>query len=343
MTKKIIWLLVVLHLAISGSGARALTPQQEAVLLSRVRPTISVDLTQLQTLPANILNYSGGLAGASTCTNSSGVIVLQTTACFDHTPSGAPLGLRIWHAVTNVYLNSGAPATQTVVVASGLQYTISFWGAGTLALTGACTHALVGAAGTLTSFSCTTTTTVLVATDTGLTATAYPQIEAAPYAGPRCITAGTSATCPLDLPSLTTYAAGFLIGNPGTFIIEANTVSNSSNLVSFATPSYNMYVSNDNGVSTSYAFATMSGPLGSGNWFLGARVGLSWSGVTYWGSGNGSAAITVNGRIAPSGTIFLGSNGSATVLDGYVRKIAEYNVALSGQQLQSRTVLGSQF
>ena len=323
------------------TGAIALTQNQEVPLLGGgAQAAAYTDFTQLSALPPSLYNFTGGTAGASTCTNASGVIVIQTGPCFDHTPAGTPLGLRTWHAVTNLYLNSNAPATQTVAVANATQYTISFWGTGTLTLAGACTQVIVGSAGVLTSYTCTSATTSLVATDSGLTSTAYPQVEAFAYAGPRCVTGTSSATCTQDVPSLTGPTLAAMQGKSGAIIIEAFTPSNPNNLVSIADSGYNFYISNSNGAGANSEFGVKNVSnllLKSGTWYTGARVGVSWLGTASLFSGNGSAPTT-SVYVAPSGNIYLGSNGSATPLDGYIRRDAFYTQSLSSATLQKFTV-----
>ena len=122
-------------------------------------------------------------------------------ACSDHNPSTlAALGCRSEPQRTNLYLNNTAPATQTITVANGTTYTISFYGTGTLTLAGACTTTMTGSAGVRTSYSCTTATTSLVATDvtSSLTASAYPQVETGAFATSPILVYTAAVTVPAD-------------------------------------------------------------------------------------------------------------------------------------------------
>ena len=118
---------------------------------------------------------------------------------FDHNPSTlAALGGQSFPQRTNLFLNSLSPAGQTIPVASGLAYTISFYGTGTLTYTGACTGTLTGtSATTLTQATCTAATTSLViASVTG--SVTYPVVELGAFAGPRILTYGAAVTVPAD-------------------------------------------------------------------------------------------------------------------------------------------------
>lgn len=52
-------------------------------------------------------------------------------------PAITNLGLWVWEARTNLFLNSQAPATQSIAVVSGSVYTVSLYGVGSLVLSGA--------------------------------------------------------------------------------------------------------------------------------------------------------------------------------------------------------------
>ena len=129
--------------------------------------------------------------------------------------AGAPAsGLRDEATATNLYLNSGAPATQTITVANTTQYAGSILGTGTQAFTGAFTATLTGSANALTQTTRTSTTTSLVATDTSLTATAYPQVEAGAFATSRVITGASSVTRAADTLGTTGVLASLATTNP---------------------------------------------------------------------------------------------------------------------------------
>jgi hypothetical protein len=137
---------------------------------------------------------------------------------------GAPAsGLRDEAAATNLYLNSGVPATQTITVANATQYTGSILGTGTQAFTGAFTATLTGAANTLRQATQTSATTSLVATDTSLTSTAYPQVEAGSFATSRIITSASSASRSADTIGVTGLLASLAVTSP--IIVERQSIA----------------------------------------------------------------------------------------------------------------------
>ena len=84
--------------------------------------------------------------GSATRTNAAGVLEVQGTdvARIDHDPVGfARQGLMLETARTNLFVQSGSPATQTIVVNS-VPHVLSFYGAGTITLAGAHVATVVG-------------------------------------------------------------------------------------------------------------------------------------------------------------------------------------------------------
>ena len=143
-----------------------------------------------------------------------------------NTPSAGAYasGLRDEAAATNLYLNSKAPATQTITVVDGTTYTGSILGTGTQAFTGAFTATLIGTANTLTQTTqAAATVTSLVATDTSLTATAYPQVEVGSFATSRIITGASSVTRAADTIGVTGLLAALVVTNP--IIVERQSIA----------------------------------------------------------------------------------------------------------------------
>jgi len=133
-------------------------------------------------------------------------------------------GLRDEATATNLYLNSGAPATQTMTVVDGTTYTGSILGTGTQAFTGAFTATLIGAAGTLTQTTqAAATVTSLVATDTGLTSTAFPQVEVGSFATSRIITGVSAVSRAADVIGITGFLASLATTNP--IIVERQSIA----------------------------------------------------------------------------------------------------------------------
>jgi hypothetical protein len=111
---------------------------------------------------------------------------------FESDANGNLLGYLNEPAATNIYLNSQAPATQTITV-TAQAYTLSFYGTGTIVLTGTYTGTLTGTgAANLVQLTFTPTAGSLITTLTGTVTNV--QLEAGSFATSRIITAGASVT-----------------------------------------------------------------------------------------------------------------------------------------------------
>ena len=117
--------------------------------LSGQRPTLDLRFAEDRTLVdattgANLIAFTRASSG--TYVGSDGLIKLATTdeARFDHSPTtGESLGLLVEESRTNLLLNSATLATQNVTV-TAIAHTLSFYGTGTVSLSGAHSATLVG-------------------------------------------------------------------------------------------------------------------------------------------------------------------------------------------------------
>lgn len=118
---------------------------------------------------------------------------------FNYNPdTSAYEGIVLEVAATNLLLNSETLSTQTVTVANTTQYTIAFYGTGTVVLSGALSATLVGT-GTYkkTKLTFTTTATSLVVTVTG--SVKYAQLETGAISTSWMKTLGSTATRSADV------------------------------------------------------------------------------------------------------------------------------------------------
>ena len=105
-------------------------------------------------------------------------------------------------AATNLYLNSNAPATQVITV-TAQQYTLSFYGTGTLTLSGASTAGpLVGTGAEPNRVSLTFTPSAGSLTVTLSGSISRPQLETGPAATSPIITTGSAATRTADVMTI---------------------------------------------------------------------------------------------------------------------------------------------
>lgn len=127
----------------------------------------------MRVLPPATITPSGSFTRASNGTYWDRAGVMQTasndTPRWDHDPvTGEAAGLILENAMTNLLLNTATLATQGVTV-TAQQYVLSFYGTGTVTLSGVHAHAVVGtgASPTRTSYAFTPTAGTLTCTVTG--------------------------------------------------------------------------------------------------------------------------------------------------------------------------------
>lgn len=142
------------------------------------------------------------LTRASTATYWDSTGTLQTAAVniarFGYTRDGSLLGLLVEPAATNVLWNNATLSTQTRTVSNGTQYTLSFYGTGSVTLSGAATGTTSGTgATTRVTRTFTTTSTSLTLTVSG--SVTYAQLETGLDATSVIVTAGASASRSADV------------------------------------------------------------------------------------------------------------------------------------------------
>ena len=138
---------------LSSSRVTSLThrPQQDFPLWDKAgtRPSLDLQFADRRdlvdaTTGSNLVDFTRASSG--TYVGSDGLIKTATTdeARFDHNPTtGESLGLLVEESRTNLLLNSATLATQNVTV-TAIAHTLSFYGTGTVSLSGAHSATLVG-------------------------------------------------------------------------------------------------------------------------------------------------------------------------------------------------------
>ena len=172
-------------------------------------------------------NISVSRASAANYFNSAGVLTSAAVdePRFDHDPvTLASKGLLVEVSRTNLLLNSASLSTQSVVV-TAVAHTLSFYGTGTITLSGASTAGpLVGSGAFPTRSTLTFTPTAGTLTLTVTGTVEYAQLEIGSFASSYITTAGASATRSSDQPTVTPISS-FYNQAEGTAFIQLSQVA----------------------------------------------------------------------------------------------------------------------
>jgi hypothetical protein len=209
-----------------------ITPAYSPTATERVLPRMALDFT------TGVLDSRVTISRAlntATRTNSSGVIEIVNANLprFDYNPvTLAARGLLIEETRTNLFLNSlingTSLSTQTVVV-TAVAHTISFYGTGTITLTGAAIATVTGTGVYPNRQTLTFTPIVggLICTVTG--SVQYAQLEVGAFATSYIPTAATSVLRNADAVSMTgTNFSDWYNASQGAFFVQATPTSNTS-------------------------------------------------------------------------------------------------------------------
>lgn len=309
---------------------------------------MSLDFTTSTTLDSRVV-ATGGVNG--TVANSSGVLVTASAPRFDYSPTalGTLKGILVEEARTNLFLNSDLLgtnlATQNVTV-TAQPYTITFYGTGSITLSGAATAVINGtgvyptrvistftpAAGTLT---CTVSGTVQ-----------YAQIEAGSFETSFIPTAGATVTRTADVLTMSgTNFSSWYNDSTGTFIAEAIPPAVTGALrwmICDTGAGKGCFISSGGKASSGLVFggdATTANIVNYGknsvNKFAFAYDGTN-TAITCLNGGT-VATGTNNWHTGITGITLASRSGGFQLLNGWLRKVSFYASRLSNSQLQSLT------
>lgn len=321
----------------------ALSARKIALLSGAAGP--SLDLNFLPGILDPRITFTRA-AGPATYFDSAGALQTAGTnvARFDYDPATlAPRGLLIEEARTNLLLNSATLSTQTVTVAA-VANTLSFYGTGTVTLTGVSTAGpLVGTgANNRVSLTFTPTAGSLVCTVSGTVTNA--NLEAGAFATSYITTTGASATRAAEVATMP--AAGWF--NPAAISVAADVMP----LAPSGAPTW---ISVDDGTNSNrnvlytsslavHQFQALGGATSfdatSGTLTQNAvnRMGAVWSAGRQLVSVNGSApVVTAFASLPTVTTLRIGSNPSLAQANGAFRRIRYWPRQLSASELQSAT------
>jgi hypothetical protein len=209
-----------------------ITPSFSLTATERVLPKLALDFTTATLDPRVTFTRSGNTA---TYINSSGVITAINADLprFDYNPTTLICqGLLIEESRTNLLLNSlidGTSLSAQSVTVAATAYTLSFYGTGSIDLSGTHTATVIGT-GTYPSrktYTFTPTAGSLTLTVTGTIQ--YAQLEAGAFATSFIPTAGTSVTRNADVATMTgTNFSSWFNATEGTYVVWGALPSNYS-------------------------------------------------------------------------------------------------------------------
>lgn len=206
-----------------------MTPSFALTATERVLPRLALDFTTASLDPRITFTRAGNTA---TVTDSNGVIVGVNADLprFDYDPvSLVCKGLLVEEARTNVLLNSlidgTSLATQTVVVTAAAR-TLSFYGTGSVVLSGAASATVIGTGAypSRRTYTFTPTAGNLTLTVTGTVQ--FAQLEIGAFATSFTPTAGAAVARNADLASMTgSNFTGWFNPSAGAFVATANALT----------------------------------------------------------------------------------------------------------------------
>jgi hypothetical protein len=312
-----------------------------------IKPTLLLDFANTEELDPRIT-----FTRASTATYFDAFGVIRTApsgvARFDHNPATFEnLGLLLEEQRTNLLLNSGSLATQNITV-TAVSTTLSFYGTGTVTLSGASTAGPLVGTGSSNRVSLTFTPTAGTLTLTVSGSVGNAQLEAGAFATSYIPTVASQVTRAADAASMT--GADF-----SSWYNQAEGTLYSESSRPFPVPSggvARVFEINDGTVNNrlinSYHSATAALFFVGANNSTQANISLTTSAVgrklasayqlnNFAASVNGGTVGTSATGILPVVTqAQIGSSGSTT-LNGHIRKIAYYPIRVSNTNLQALT------
>jgi hypothetical protein len=267
---------------------------------------------------------------------------------WDYNPSTHALnGLLIEEARTNLLLNSATLGTQSVTV-TAVATTLSFYGTGTVTLSGTFAGSLVGTGAfpARASLTFTPTAGTLTCTVTGTVTNA--QVEAGAFPTSYIPTTAASVTRAADNASMPT--AAWFNASAGTLqaevmIARATEAARFAGLVQIDSGSNTnrFNITTWTGLNSIRIFAAPSNPgVILGNWIANAitKGAATYAGLAVTGSLNGAAIQSGAMGSSPVGINNLKVGCSAAAgdeLDGWIRRIRYWPRALSNAELQAVT------
>lgn len=327
-----------------------ITPSFNLTATERVLPKLALDFTTATLDPRVTFTRSGNTA---TYTNSSGVItaINANLPRFDYNPTTLVCqGLLIEEAKTNLLLNSlidGTSLATQIVTVTAAARTLSFYGTGTVVLSGAHSATVVGTGAYPTRTTLTFTPTAGALTLTVSGTVQFAQLETGAFATSFIPTTTTALTRNADVVTMTgtNFSSWY---NSSQWSIKAiyNVPYDTSSVVFGFTTAVADFNNSIYAVQsqTSITSTTLSGGTIQANLARSTTSGAT-NTVVYANQSNnfalcanaGNPATDLSGTYATLGQMSIGSSPWAndTQLNGYIKQIHYYPQRLINAEVQA--------
>lgn len=334
----------------TGSGSVALSGAGSGTVSAGSPVTVTASTTSLVlTVSGSVTTmwaYRSGLGGMVP-NPATGTSYYPTTSSIYNAPrlgfdpiTRAPLGILIEEQRTNLLLNSATVATQSVTV-TAVAHTLTFYGSGTVTLSGASTAGpLVGTGGYPNRATLTFTPTAGTLTLTVSGTVDFAQLEAGSFATSYIPTRGASGTRSADLASVATSsfpysaAASTLVvsaaASPNGFFNYCELSASSSN--------FGLLLYQANTLDRAYVDNTFVS-LGTSLPNVPKKLAIAYDGSNNGAVKNGGSVLSVGTTVsAPAIKLSIGSSFTGgSVFNGHIRQITYIPRRVSNAELQSRT------
>jgi hypothetical protein len=331
---------LALALPSSALGQTATNFAPGATLALDFQRKVFRSTTQTVSDPSLLTGWSFTRASTKTAFNSSGAVVSFGTGV----PAITDLGFLVEEARTNSFLNSAIGVTQSVTTTAA-PWTLSFWGTGSITLSGGATGTLNGT-GANNRVSLTVTATAASTTLTVTGSITNVQFELGTGATSYIPTTGAAATRAADVPTI----SGLTIPATGTMLVKGLPNMTSTVLVQrygfLNGASAEISISRFNVESARFGIVdggvaqatidTLSNTCPVGSVFKEAGA---WAVNDFAATLNGGTVGTdASGTVPTVASLAIGHNGSgAQQANGYIQQIAIYPTRLSNAQIVALT------
>jgi hypothetical protein len=287
-------------------------------------PPLDLNFADTKTLDPRV---SFTRASSGTYIGSDGLLKTAATnePRFDHNPTtGESLGLLVEEPRTNLLLNSATLSTQSATV-TAVSTTLSFYGTGTVTLTGASTAGPLAGTGANNRVLLTFTPAAGSLTLTVSGSVTNAQLEAGAFATSYIPTTGATATRAADVVNITGAAfSSFYNQAEGTVFAEARTQQSAIGqiLAGVSTGSFSSSAYLIKGADNVLAAAPDAAPANLGIALSSVSSNVGIRSALAFTAGTGSASAVMNG-----GTVGTdASTGIPTTMDRFVIGSAPWNI-----------------